>query len=127
MEGQFTADNRLIPDKTPVALPLGYSHPEPLQSLIARLVRFESDRAGQNGMETFEEADDFDIDGDEGEMQSQYQMSPMQEEYINEKPEAKRKADSAPADLPADSKAAPQDGVKQPAPPVGGPAEEKKA
>lgn len=81
-----------IPDKKPVALPVGFERPEPLESMIARLIRVESVRAGQQGLETFEEADDFDLDDEEGNLVSQYQMTDMQEDYVNTKPREQRKA-----------------------------------
>lgn len=82
---KYTQDNRMeIPDPRPVEMPIGYEHPEPLESMIARMVRLESERAGQQGLETFEEADDFDVDDDEGELVSPYQMSTMQEELPHE-------------------------------------------
>lgn len=55
-----------VPDPTPVAMPLGLSRPEPIHVMIQRLVRTElSQQAQQQDMETWEEADDFDIEDDE--------------------------------------------------------------
>lgn len=67
-----------IPDKTPVALPIGYERPEPLQSMIARMMRAATVHAQKEGLETFEEADDFDCDDDEP--KSQYEMQDMEED-----------------------------------------------
>lgn len=51
-----------VPDPRPVALPLGYSHPEPLEVRMARMIRQElSQEAARRGAETFEEANDFDV------------------------------------------------------------------
>lgn len=84
---KYTEGNRLeIPDPTPVEMPIGYHHPETLQAMIARMVRFESDRAKEHGLETFEESDDFDVD-DDSEIVSPYQMSEMQEEFVHRKEE----------------------------------------
>lgn len=53
-------------DPTPVEWPLGITAPESLEQKIARMVRTSvSLQAQSRGMETFDEADDFDVD-DEG-------------------------------------------------------------
>lgn len=55
-----------IPDPQPVEVPAGFKRPETLAEQIRRLVRneeFQRDLAAQ-GMETFEEAEDFEIDDD---------------------------------------------------------------
>jgi len=74
-------NHKEIPNKVPVSLPLGYERPEPLESMIARMVRIHSGAAEKQGLETFEEADDFDVMSEEGEMVSPYQMTDMQEEH----------------------------------------------
>lgn len=76
-----------IPDQTPVELPLGYSHPESLEEVIARMIRADDFRKQQQaaGMETFEEADDFDVDGEDEEFHSEHEMSVMQEEFVEQK------------------------------------------
>lgn len=57
-----------LPDPTPVALPIGFEKPEPLNSVIQRLVRTEvSQAADQKGMETFEEANNFNTGEDDPE------------------------------------------------------------
>lgn len=60
------AAGRETPDPTPVAMPLGYSHPETTEQIVARLLRSEqlASLARQQGVETFEEFMDF---GDESE------------------------------------------------------------
>lgn len=69
-------------DHTPVALPLNYTKPESLTDLIARVIRAESHRASQQGLETVEEADDFDVEEDHDHIGpfSRYQLTDMQEE-----------------------------------------------
>ena len=63
---KFNDKGEQIPDPTPVEIPVGFSAPEPLESMIARLVRQESFRSGVNAeAETFEEADDLDVDEDD--------------------------------------------------------------
>lgn len=57
---------REIPDPTPVTIPSGFRRPPTLQEQVQRLVRGElSRRAAEQGFETFEDADDFDVEGDE--------------------------------------------------------------
>lgn len=75
-----------IPDPTPVELPVGYEHPESLEQMIARMIRFESARAEAEGLESFEEADDFDV-SDDVVLVSDHQMTDMQEEYVHERPD----------------------------------------
>ena len=54
-----------ILDPQPVARPLNWNAPEPLESMIRRYIRTELSRhAADEGHETFEEADDFDVDDD---------------------------------------------------------------
>lgn len=63
-----------VPDPTPIARPVGWKEPESLQDMIARLVRGEISRqAAAAGAETFEEADDFDVD-DDPELKSPYEL-----------------------------------------------------
>lgn len=56
-----------ILDMTPLSIPVGAKRPEPLSSQVARLVRTEMSKMAQKqGMETFEEAEDFDVgDGED--------------------------------------------------------------
>lgn len=65
---------REIPDPSPVSVPAGFKVPESLEQRIARLIRKDlSEQADQQGMETFEEAEDFDIDDDMFDPQSPYE------------------------------------------------------
>lgn len=99
---KYNAQGQEVPDKTPIALPVGYSAPEPLEQMIARLVRAESSRAHQQGKETFEEADDLELD-DEPELNSPHQFTDMQEETLDFPiaPPAKAQAPKS-APLPAE-------------------------
>lgn len=64
-----------ILDETPLAMPLGFKKPESLQSQIQRLVRNElSARAASEGHETFDEADDFDIEDDDYDPRSPWEL-----------------------------------------------------
>lgn len=69
-----------VPDDTPVAMPVGFRKPESLQDQIRRLVRNElSARAMDQGLETFEEADDFDVEDDNhGEFTSKHELDDEQ-------------------------------------------------
>lgn len=62
-EVKTVPDRRERPNQTPVEIPVGVIQPESLESIMARMIneRF-SQMAEERGMETFEEADDFDID-----------------------------------------------------------------
>lgn len=52
-------------DPTPIQLPVGYKKQVPLNERIRSMVREEASRwAAENGNETFEEADDFNIADD---------------------------------------------------------------
>lgn len=63
-----------IPDPRPAAIDTGLKKPPTLQETIRRLVRDESFKAALDagGMETFEEADDFDV-GDDFDPASPYE------------------------------------------------------
>lgn len=62
-------------DTTPVEMPLGFQHPEPLEERIRRLIRSSvSDHAHDQGAETFEEADDFDIPDDDSDPITPFEM-----------------------------------------------------
>lgn len=68
------------PDQRPVDWPLNLKRPLTIQEEIQRFVRVEmSQRAQEHGHESFEEADDFDVE-DEDEWQSPYELMEMQEE-----------------------------------------------
>lgn len=59
------AFGREIPDTTPIAVPFDFGRPLSLHDQIKRFIRSEiSQRAAAAERETFEEADDFDVDED---------------------------------------------------------------
>lgn len=65
--GEFLLDDNghEIPDPTPVALPSGFKRPETLAEQVQRLVRSSISRhAEAQGHETWEEANDFEVDDD---------------------------------------------------------------
>lgn len=55
-----------VPDPTPLAIPVGAKKPESLEERIRRLVRSErfGNAMSEQGFETFEESEDFDIEDD---------------------------------------------------------------
>lgn len=56
---------REVPDPTPVAPPIGYQKPFSMVDHLRELVRTELSRAAADAdVETFEDADDFDIEDD---------------------------------------------------------------
>ena len=92
---EFNEKGEHIPDNTPVEIPVGFGVPEDLTSIIKRLVRVESQRAANEGEETFEESDDFDIE-DEVDPVSNYAMTRMQEERRDEAKHIKDEENSVP-------------------------------
>lgn len=73
-------DWKEYPDPTPVEIPVHMKRPPTLQEQIQMFVRTElSRRADEVGLETFEEADDFDV-GDSDDLASPYEISEMADE-----------------------------------------------
>lgn len=74
-----------IPDPTPMEIPVGYRMPMSLAEQIKAMVRTQlSQQAEAQGEETFEEADDFEIDEDPSPI-SQYEMQDMAPEFVRER------------------------------------------
>lgn len=107
-EGRFE-----IPDPRPVAVPAGMRRPLTIQEEIKRAIRAEmSQVAADQGFETFEEADDFEVDEDP-ELSSPYELVEAAPEWPGGvkdvdadppgKPDASRKAQ----DDPGSSESAP--------------------
>lgn len=64
---------REVPDPRPLQIPAGFKRPETLAETVQRLVRGQLSRQAQEqGFETFEESEDFDI-GDEIDMSTPYE------------------------------------------------------
>lgn len=54
-----------VGDPDPVEIPAGFRRPETLAEQVKRLIRTSlSEHAAASGMETFEEAEDFDVEDD---------------------------------------------------------------
>lgn len=66
VQPRLDANGHEILDETPIAIPAGFKKPLTLEERIKRLVRSErlAQSAENQGFETFEEADDFDIPDD---------------------------------------------------------------
>lgn len=73
---RFDDQGRELPDPKPVALPLGAKRPESITEQIRRLIRGEMSRqAVEEGNESFEEANDFDVDEPDAELHdTEYQL-----------------------------------------------------
>lgn len=69
-----------IPDPRPIAVPAHLRMPETLAETMKRLIRVELSRqAVEQGNESFEEADDFEVESDE--IVTPYELRDMQPEY----------------------------------------------
>lgn len=79
---KYDKDHYEVPDKTPVELPIGAQRPESLEQMIARMVqnKFVQAEMQDKGLETFEEADDFEV-GENTEFTSEHEVKEMQPEY----------------------------------------------
>lgn len=63
---KFDKRGREKPDRTPVEIPAGLSKPEPLHVRMQRMIRGSlSEHASARGAETFEEANDFEVEEDQ--------------------------------------------------------------
>lgn len=71
---EYMRDGREYPDPTPVAPPIGFVRQPTLAETMRQMVRSEALKraARESGMETFEEADDFEI-GDDYDPKSPYE------------------------------------------------------
>lgn len=62
-------------DPTPLRLPLGFKRPETLAEQVQRLVRTHISRTAEDqGFESFEESEDFDVDDDLGDPTTPYEV-----------------------------------------------------
>lgn len=65
MKAKLDDSGREIPDGKSLRMPSGMERPETLAEQVRRLVRTEwSRQAAEQGFETFEESEDFDVDDD---------------------------------------------------------------
>lgn len=76
-------EGREVLDPVPMALPLNFKHPPSLNDLVRSMVRnVMSDAARDAGHESFEEADDFDIEDEQLDPQSPWEMNFDQESAV---------------------------------------------
>lgn len=73
---RLTDDGKEVVDSTPLELPLGYQHPPTLNERIAQALRAERFRQDmiRAGVETFEEAEDFDCGEDDPLADTPYEL-----------------------------------------------------
>jgi len=78
-------------DQTPVEWPVGVSVPESIEQKIARMVRTGvSQFAMENGAESFEEADDFDVGDPDGLPESVHELDDDQERIMADQAAVRR-------------------------------------
>ncbi len=68
-------------DPTPMAVPMGYSQPPPLQDLIAKMVRTAIEIEKGEEFETMDEAEDFEEEESDLLDMSPYEFIEIQEDY----------------------------------------------
>lgn len=109
------SDNRLVnqlengievPDPEPAFIPTGLAKQEGIQQMIRRMIRTEASLHAQSeGMETFEEADDFDV-GDDDMPHSQYEFEedfdPLPDPLSQQPTEGASEGEQQPEVKPAD-------------------------
>lgn len=97
---------REIPDPVPMGIPVGLKRPPTLQEQIKAMVRTQlSQQMQQQGYETFEEAEDFDVDDDfdpKSPWEHDFEAEAKVKEFVShEKQKKSRKsADSSPVEKP---------------------------
>lgn len=65
MENKLNEKGQEVLDKTPVSIPSGLAQGESMDERIRRIIKHSlSQQAIAHGLETFEEADDFEIESD---------------------------------------------------------------
>lgn len=89
-QAYLTTDGKEVLNPQPMEISAGLRKPENLQATIQKLVRTALSRqVAEQGMETFDEADDFEVkDGFDIHFDSSYQE--MDEEYIPPQPEPEK-------------------------------------
>lgn len=81
-------------DPSPMARPLHIPVAESLAQKIQRMVRYElSQSAAEQGHETFEEADDFEVGEDADELRSPYELSDSNFEEPDERQSSSHASD----------------------------------
>lgn len=72
------------PDPTPVEIPIGHEQPESLEDTMRRFIREQvaAHYSEKEGAGTFEDEDDFDIEDEDPELLTPYEMTEMEEEAL---------------------------------------------
>lgn len=79
------------PDPTPLARALRFQKPPTLEEIVQRTIRGALSRhAAELGHETFDEANDFDVDDDGSEFKSRHEFTEQDEEDLRIFKEAQR-------------------------------------
>lgn len=91
---RFDERGREIPDNTPIEVPVQFRKPETIAEQVKRLVHSQlSIQAANAGRESFQEADDFDVD-DDMELKSKYELDDEMVNVIQERPMTKEERSS---------------------------------
>lgn len=61
-------------DPTPVAVPVNWKKPRSIQQMMAKYLADANEYAKREGLETFEEAEDFDVGDDEANFESPWEL-----------------------------------------------------
>lgn len=87
----FDDMGRELCDPTPIEVPVGISRPLTMQEMLAQYVRSEMQLARLNAdPESWEEANDFDVDDPDGGYRSPYEEQALAEEnYIKDREKAR--------------------------------------
>lgn len=71
-----------VPDPTPIEVPSWHSRPLTLREEMQRFIREEASRvAGDNGLDTFEDFDDFSDDSGEPDLTTPYTLADVEDEF----------------------------------------------
>lgn len=104
---KFNAQGQEIPDSTPLAVPAGMRKPESVTEMMRRLIRQDMSRHFEKqGHESFDEANDFDVEEEDAELSgTEYEVmheetpasiqapkEPRDEDEEEEAPRKKRKS-----------------------------------
>lgn len=103
-----------IPDPTPVEIPLRLKYQQTADEKIAAAVTAElSFRSDQHGMESLEQANDFEVeDPEEWDPTSQYEITEMHEDYLDDPREINTKEKTDVVETPTETPEKPQTDTK---------------
>lgn len=94
--GKVFVDGMEVCDPTPVEMPIGAERPETLESMMLRMIHNVSAQAARAGLETLDEANDYEIDDEDDftEVLTGHELRAMMEsrELKEEVPNEERKA-----------------------------------